>query len=78
MVLWTNIGAQTPAMAGTDTLVARLLEQSGDGSVVMLHDGCEDTLAVLAQVLPQWLGRGLAVVPVGHAVEAALVVSVGH
>ena len=72
-VLW-NVDPQDWAQPGVDTIVARVLQATGNGSIILLHDGGGNraqTLAALPTIISTLQQRGLRFVTIQQMVDDA-------
>ncbi len=70
LVQWTvNPGDYT--RPGADVIADRVLDQTTNGSIVLLHDGCEQTLTALPRILHTLAERGYRCVTVDEMLERA-------
>ena len=60
MVMWTNISAQTPFGGSAEQLVSRVLDHVYDGSILMFHDGSQQTLDALEAIITGIKAQGFS------------------
>jgi len=76
VILWTDDPADF-ANPGADVIVSRILEQVGNGSDILLHDGVEQTLEMLPDLIARLRQDGYRFVTLSemvHKVEAKHIV----
>ncbi|MEW6522041.1 MAG: polysaccharide deacetylase family protein [Bacillota bacterium] len=78
MVMWTNIGAHTPASVPVSELAQRIIDHAYDGSIIMLHDGCKDTLDVLSEVIIGLKAKDFVFVTLSGALQAVFLGGANH
>jgi peptidoglycan/xylan/chitin deacetylase (PgdA/CDA1 family) len=73
LVLW-DVNSFDWRGAPADEVVARVLDRTRDGSIILMHearDGGEVTVAAVRQLVPALRARGFALVTVSGAIEPA-------
>lgn len=68
VILWTDDPADF-ANPGADVIVARILEQVGSGSDILLHDGVEQTLEMLPDLVAKLRENGYKFVTVSEMIR---------
>jgi peptidoglycan/xylan/chitin deacetylase (PgdA/CDA1 family) len=68
MVLWTDDPGDY-ASPGGDVIARRTLEHAKNGGIILLHDGIEQTIEVLPQILRTLKARGYRFVTVNEMLE---------
>ena len=69
VILWTDDPADF-ANPGADVIVARILEQVGNGSDILLHDGVEQTLEMLPDLVARLRRNGYRFVTLSEMVHS--------
>ena len=67
-ILWTDDPADY-ASPGSDVIFRRVLDDVGPGSVILLHDGVEQTIRVLPMLIEELRRRGLGFVTVSEMLQ---------
>jgi peptidoglycan-N-acetylglucosamine deacetylase len=67
-ILWTDDPADY-ASPGSDVIFRRVLDDVGPGSVILLHDGVEQTIHILPMLIEELRRRGLSFVTVSEMLQ---------
>lgn len=74
MILWTDDPGDYTS-PGTDVITRRTLERASNGGIILLHDGIEQTIQVLPEIIQTLKARGFQFVTVDEMLERKAIAS---